>query len=101
MGLENIGWRLYLVWAVITFAGIPVVFCLFPETVSFRVNSELTLQTGRTLEQMDSFFARYQRWYIADVANAWVELPHDGDEDGNATPNGKGSAVHMERQEKV
>lgn len=50
---------------------------------------------------MDSFFARYQRWYIGDVANAWVELPHDEDDECTTTPDGKGSATHMEQKQEA
>ncbi|KAK6385665.1 hypothetical protein LTS17_001235 [Exophiala oligosperma] len=54
--------RFYLIWMVITLAFIPMVWALVPETA------------GRSLEQMDYFFKKYQdKWYIRDVAYEWVE----------------------------
>ncbi|RVX66407.1 hypothetical protein B0A52_09637 [Exophiala mesophila] len=62
VGVANLSWRFYLIWMIITLAWIPMVWAFVPETA------------GRSLEQMDYFFKKYQdKWYIRDVAYEWVE----------------------------
>ncbi|KAL6241123.1 hypothetical protein RBB50_012027 [Rhinocladiella similis] len=62
VGVANLSWRFYLIWMIITLAWIPMVWALVPETA------------GRSLEQMDYFFKKYQdKWFIRNVAYEWVE----------------------------
>ena len=46
VGVDNLGWRFYLMFAVFVYSYFPVVMCLYPET------------SRRTLEDMDEIFAR-------------------------------------------
>ncbi|KAF3008319.1 hypothetical protein E8E14_006974 [Neopestalotiopsis sp. 37M] len=46
VGLDNLGWAFYLIFAVLTFSYVPVVFCFYPETSS------------RSLEDMNDLFIR-------------------------------------------
>ncbi|ETS86086.1 hypothetical protein PFICI_04111 [Pestalotiopsis fici W106-1] len=46
IGLDNLGWAFYLIFAVSTFSYVPVVFCFYPETSS------------RSLEDMNDLFIR-------------------------------------------
>ncbi|KAL4894828.1 putative sugar transporter [Aspergillus ambiguus] len=48
VGVDNLHWRFYLMFAIIVWAYFPVVFCLYPET------------SRRTLEDMDEIFLRYR-----------------------------------------
>ncbi|OAA53638.1 General substrate transporter [Niveomyces insectorum RCEF 264] len=45
-GIANIGWRFWIVWAVICFSFIPITYLFYPET------------TGRSLEDIDRYFER-------------------------------------------
>ncbi|KIX94640.1 uncharacterized protein Z520_09686 [Fonsecaea multimorphosa CBS 102226] len=57
-GVANLSWKYYLIWVVITLVWIPMVWAFCPETA------------GRSLEEMDYFFKKYQnKWYIRDVAH--------------------------------
>ncbi|KAL2863770.1 sugar porter family MFS transporter [Aspergillus lucknowensis] len=48
VGVDNLGWRFYLLFAIIVWAYFPVVFCLYPET------------SRRTLEDMDEMFLQHR-----------------------------------------
>ncbi|KAK6073289.1 hypothetical protein SCUP515_06901 [Seiridium cupressi] len=52
VGLDNLGWAFYLIFAGITFCFIPVIFCFYPET------------SGKTLEDMDHMFFRNPNVFI-------------------------------------
>ena len=72
--------RFYLIWMIITLAWIPMVWAFVPETVSrcwsigWQEYANTPMKAGRSLEQMDYFFKKYQdKWYIRDVAYEWVE----------------------------
>lgn len=43
-GIENLGYKFWIIWAVICFAFIPITYFLYPETAN------------RTLEDIDRFF---------------------------------------------
>ncbi|KAJ5606279.1 sugar transporter [Penicillium lagena] len=45
VGIQNIGWKLYVVFCILNWATIPIVYFLYPETA------------GRTLESIDFLFA--------------------------------------------
>jgi hypothetical protein len=47
VGIQNIGWKLYIVFCILNWATIPVVYFLYPETA------------GRTLESIDFLFANH------------------------------------------
>ncbi|KAI0391645.1 sugar transporter [Xylariaceae sp. FL0594] len=44
LGIANLGWRFYVVWAVINAVALPVIWALFPETAN------------RTLEDLDAYY---------------------------------------------
>jgi hypothetical protein len=44
IGIQNLGWRFYLIWTVLNAAVVPIVYFFYPETA------------GRTLEDMDEYF---------------------------------------------
>ncbi|KAL1961290.1 hypothetical protein VTO42DRAFT_18 [Malbranchea cinnamomea] len=44
-GIDNLGWRFWIIWAVICFSFIPITYFFYPETAN------------RTLEDIDRFFA--------------------------------------------
>ncbi|KAH8434860.1 sugar porter family MFS transporter [Aspergillus melleus] len=48
VGVDNIHWRFYLMFAIIVWAYFPVIYCLYPET------------SRRTLEDMDEIFIRHK-----------------------------------------
>ncbi|KAH8202503.1 hypothetical protein TruAng_003311 [Truncatella angustata] len=52
VGLDNLGWAFYLIFAGLTFSYIPVVYCFYPET------------SGRTLEDMDEVFIRHPDVFV-------------------------------------
>ncbi|KAK5048626.1 hypothetical protein LTR84_005717 [Exophiala bonariae] len=57
VGVANLSWKFYLIWMVLTLCWIPMVWAFLPETA------------GRSLEEMDYFFKKYQdKWFVRDVA---------------------------------
>ncbi|KAF5578436.1 sugar transporter [Fusarium pseudocircinatum] len=44
IGIQNLGWRFYLIWTVLNAAVVPVVYVFYPETA------------GRTLEDLYEYF---------------------------------------------
>lgn len=44
IGIQNLGWRFYLIWTISNAAVVPIVYVFYPET------------SGRTLEDMDHYF---------------------------------------------
>ncbi|KAJ5222807.1 uncharacterized protein N7469_009047 [Penicillium citrinum] len=44
IGIQNLGWRFYIVWIALNAAIVPVIYVFYPET------------TGRTLEDMDDYY---------------------------------------------
>lgn len=67
-GIQNIGWKFWIIWAVICFSFIPVTYFFYPETanryVTFyqilsafgSVGEDITDEVGSTLEDIDRFF---------------------------------------------
>ncbi|KAJ5081528.1 general substrate transporter [Penicillium alfredii] len=43
-GIQNLGWRFYIIWIVLNAVMVPVIYVFYPETA------------GRTLEDMDSYY---------------------------------------------
>ncbi|KAF8862704.1 general substrate transporter [Acephala macrosclerotiorum] len=52
IGVDNLSWRFYLIFAIICYAYFPIVFCLYPET------------SRRTLEDMDEIFVHSSRIFV-------------------------------------
>ncbi|KAI0009137.1 putative sugar transporter [Xylariaceae sp. FL0662B] len=52
VGVDNLHWAFYLIFAVICFGFFPVVFCFYPET------------SRRTLEDMDHIFLQNRSWFV-------------------------------------
>lgn len=77
---------------IITLAWIPMVWALVPETVrktstNLPDDADFNGKAGRSLEQMDYFFKKYQdKWYIRDVAYEWVERDQVMQEDVKEWP---------------
>lgn len=44
IGIQNLGWRFYIIWIVLNAAMVPTIYLLYPETA------------GRTLEDMDEYY---------------------------------------------
>ncbi|CAK7211690.1 hypothetical protein SCUCBS95973_001201 [Sporothrix curviconia] len=44
IGIQNLGWKFYIIWTVLNAAIVPIVYVFYPET------------SGRTLEDMDDYF---------------------------------------------
>ncbi|KAH8165392.1 hypothetical protein CIB48_g2886 [Xylaria polymorpha] len=44
IGIQTIGWKFYVIWAVVNAAALPVIWALFPET------------SNRTLEDLDAYY---------------------------------------------
>jgi hypothetical protein len=60
-GIQNIGWKFWIIWAVICFSFIPITYFFYPETANRYVASTfskyfLTLMICSTLEDIDRFF---------------------------------------------
>lgn len=49
IGIENIGWRFYIIWAILNACFVPIVYLFYPET------------SNRRLEDLDRYFAEGQR----------------------------------------
>ncbi|KAI1075111.1 putative sugar transporter [Whalleya microplaca] len=52
VGIDNLHWAFYLIFAVICFTYFPIVFCFYPET------------SRRTLEDMDQIFIHNRSWFV-------------------------------------
>ncbi|KAL3465588.1 general substrate transporter [Aspergillus heterothallicus] len=63
IGFATLSWKFYFVWMGVTLASLPWLYLCYPET------------TGRSLEQMDFFFAKYRSWNVKKVAHEWVRDP--------------------------
>ncbi|KAI1633473.1 putative sugar transporter [Biscogniauxia mediterranea] len=53
VGIDNLRWAFYLIFAVICLTFFPIVFCFYPET------------SRRTLEDMDQMFIRNPSWIVS------------------------------------
>lgn len=62
-GIENLGWRFWIIWAVICFSFIPITYLFYPETAN------------RTLEDIDRYFEANRGIIVAfDKSKAFVVL---------------------------
>lgn len=62
-GIENLGWRFWIIWAVICFSFIPITYLFYPETAN------------RTLEDIDRYFEANRGIIVAfDKSEAFVVL---------------------------
>ncbi|KAI0537060.1 sugar transporter [Xylaria digitata] len=44
IGIQNLGWRFYVIWAVLNFVMLPIIWAFFPETAN------------RSLEELDAYY---------------------------------------------
>ncbi|KAE9376448.1 sugar transporter [Stipitochalara longipes BDJ] len=58
LGVQNLGWRFYIIWAVCNAAMVPVVYLFYPETAD------------RSLEDIDRFFKENQGIFIFKYKDA-------------------------------
>ena len=49
IGIDNIGWKFYIIWAVLNACFVPIVYLFYPETAN------------RRLEDLDRYFAEGSR----------------------------------------
>ncbi|RDL36719.1 uncharacterized protein BP5553_06071 [Venustampulla echinocandica] len=52
VGVTNLGWRFYLIFAIIVYCYFPIVYCIYPET------------SRRTLEDMDEIFLQSSSVFV-------------------------------------
>ena len=52
-GVQNLGWKFWIIWAIICFSFIPTTYFFYPETAN------------RTLEDIDRFFATHPPIIVA------------------------------------
>lgn len=60
-GIQNIGWKFWIIWAVICFSFIPITYLFYPETANRYVDSMFLevlpdANDYSTLEDIDRFF---------------------------------------------
>lgn len=48
IGIDNIGWKFYIIWAILNATFVPIVYLFYPET------------SNRRLEDLDRYFAQGQ-----------------------------------------
>ncbi|EXK44431.1 hypothetical protein FOXG_18729 [Fusarium oxysporum f. sp. lycopersici 4287] len=60
IGIQNLGWRFWIVWTVTNALFLPVIYFLYPETCKFSASSNMTkaylFPANRKLEDMDAYF---------------------------------------------
>ncbi|KAI1167607.1 putative sugar transporter [Nemania serpens] len=55
VGIDNLQWGFFLIFAILSVTFFPVVYCFYPETA------------GRKLEDMDEMFVRNPSWFVFGV----------------------------------
>lgn len=87
IGIQNIGWRFWIVWTVFNAAFLPVIYFLYPET------------SNRTLEDLDSYYrTEPSPVVVGDKDATCVKRPlkyieHEKEE---VERNAKGKTLHVE-----
>ncbi|KAF5228957.1 hypothetical protein FOXYS1_15965, partial [Fusarium oxysporum] len=60
IGIQNLGWRFWIVWTVTNALFLPVIYFLYPETCKFGASSNMSkaylFPANRKLEDMDACF---------------------------------------------
>jgi hypothetical protein len=60
IGIQNLGWRFWIVWTVTNALFLPVIYFLYPETCKFSASSNMSkaylFPANRKLEDMDAYF---------------------------------------------
>ncbi|EMT66569.1 Sugar transporter STL1 [Fusarium odoratissimum] len=60
IGIQNLGWRFWIVWTVTNALFLPVIYFLYPETCKFSASSNMSkaylFPANRKLEDMDDYF---------------------------------------------
>ncbi|KAJ5815542.1 MFS sugar transporter [Penicillium riverlandense] len=90
IGIQNLSWRFWIIWAIICFSFIPVTYLFYPET------------TGRSLEDIDRYFEGNPGIIVARDKDIEIAAEcFDGSDRGDAAGNCKeidisGHATHYE-----
>ncbi|RAK96494.1 general substrate transporter [Aspergillus ibericus CBS 121593] len=64
VGIQNLGWKFYIIWTVFNFAFVPTVYFFYPETAN------------RSLEDIDRFFHEHHNVFVNGNAEATsIERP--------------------------
>ncbi|RAK97956.1 general substrate transporter [Aspergillus ibericus CBS 121593] len=64
VGIQNLGWKFYLIWVFFNWASIPIIYCFYPETAN------------RRLEDIDTVFKDGLRfWVFRDHEAVQVQRP--------------------------
>lgn len=65
IGIQNLGWRFYLIWVFMQFFSVPILYVFYPETAN------------RRLEDIDIVFEEGLRaWVFLDKEATQVARPH-------------------------
>jgi hypothetical protein len=60
IGIQNLGWRFWIVWTVTNAFFLPVIYFLYPETCNVSASSNMSkanlFSANRKLEDMDAYF---------------------------------------------
>lgn len=60
IGIQNLGWRFWIVWTVTNALFLPVIYFFYPETCKFYTTTRVTdanrPSANRKLEDMDAYF---------------------------------------------
>jgi hypothetical protein len=96
VGLDNIGWRLYVVFAVLNAVNATIVWCFYPETGGIKLESIDRLfieDEGRpAIDKRGSHFFRKLQWDVVPRAAEYRRSDRKDDEE-----SGKASGEEIER----
>ncbi|KAK7733832.1 hypothetical protein SLS63_004618 [Diaporthe eres] len=57
IGIQNLGWKFWIVFTVLNAAFLPIIYLFYPETESFaRTQTDTKLLANRTLEDLDEYY---------------------------------------------
>ncbi|PYH88513.1 MFS general substrate transporter [Aspergillus ellipticus CBS 707.79] len=91
-GIQNLGWRFYIIWTVFNFAFVPTVYFFYPETAN------------RSLEDIDRFFVENNGLFIHRTPEAlcverpvrYIELENERVKESSAISDAKVGTEHTE-----
>ncbi|KAL4946584.1 hypothetical protein BDV06DRAFT_233147 [Aspergillus oleicola] len=87
IGIQNIGWRFWIVWTILNAAFLPVIYFLYPETAN------------RTLEDLDEYYRTNPSLVVVgdkDATSVARPVKYIQHEDEELEKNSKGRAVQVE-----
>ncbi|KAL5042744.1 hypothetical protein BDW71DRAFT_216715 [Aspergillus fruticulosus] len=87
IGIQNIGWRFWIVWTVFNAAFLPIIYFFYPETAN------------RTLEDLDSYYRTNPSPIVTgdpDATSVKRPLKYIQHEDEELQRNAKGMSVEVE-----